>query len=271
MGDNMQILIAGKYAPDGKRPMGGSQSWIDTVAVELRRLGHDVTLWEPGRPVVGEYDFGIIQHLKHTAPVVPLCKRTVQISHGIIDEEKPGILCDVTAFVSEGVRKHWHGYGPIIRQPINLEFWQPLPVDRKGGAVRFSYRRNELPYAREAAKALGMEYTHVHDATPRKAREILSRAQLVFASGRAALEAMACGAPVVIYDNRSSYQEALMGQERLRLNMQNSYSGRGGFEPAADDLSRRIDQALTEQDRLWRDWVVMYHDPGRIVQEIIEC
>ena len=257
----MRILIAGKYAPDGRRPMGGSQSWIDTVANELKKRGHDVELWEPGRKASGIYDLGIIQHLRHTRPVLNFCKRTIQIVHGIIDEEKPG-ECDVTAYVSEGVRDHWGGDGPIVRQPIDLEFWRPMGRERSG-AIRFSYRKNHLPFAEEACKAMDMGYRQVSDAAPEKARHEMNSARVVYASGRAALEAMACGIPVVIYDNRSSYQKPLMGPRCMMDNMMQSYSGRGGHEPTFNDVRERF---LPEPQR---EWVERHHDSRKIVDELM--
>ena len=264
----MKIIIAGKYAPDGATPIGGSQSWIATVAAELKRRGHIVTLWEPGRPLNGRYDLGIIQHVKHTAAVAGLCDKSVQICHGIIDEEKPGDCCDIVAYVSEGVRDHWQGAGPIIRQPIDLDFWKPQGVERNGGAVRFSYRTNTLPHAKETANELGMAYKQIRSATPEQARDELSRAQLVFATGRAALEAMACGAPVCIYDHRSAYQGPLLGPPELYMNAQQSYSGRGGYEPNGCALMVRV-QEILQRKQSPRDWVIAHHDARKITKDLL--
>jgi hypothetical protein len=263
----MRIIIAGKFAPDGRRPMGGSQSWIATVAAELEKRGHEVTLWEPGRKARGTYDLGIIQHLRHTRPVLNFCKRTIQIVHGIIDEERPG-NCDVTAYVSEGVRDHWNGDGPIVRQPIDLAFWQQSGRNR-GGAIRFSYRKNALPYAKEACDAMGFEYRQVSDATPDEAREELGRSAIVFASGRAALEAMACGAPTVIYDNRSAYQEPLIGPYSPIQNMENSYSGRCGSEPTISRLLVAIEARAKTPKGWFREWVEKFHDVRKIVDQLM--
>lgn len=256
----MKILLAAKYVPTGKRPIGGVQSWIATVRAELERLGHECAEYEPGMAAPGKADLGIFANMGLTGEMALRCKRTICISHGIIDEEKPG-SADRLFFVSEGVKKKWHRQGSILRQPIDLDFWKPTGA-RSGGAVRFSYRGSPT-LCREAAGALRMAYRHVRDATPEQARGILGAADIVFASGRAALEAMACGAPTVIYDHRSAYQGPLMG-ECLPFEMQHSYSGRSGYEP---DLAALLAECRVAKPA--RDWVRMHHDARAIVAKML--
>jgi hypothetical protein len=261
----MRILLAAKYVPTGSRPIGGVQSWIATVRAELERMGNNIVEeWQPGFPMpTGGFDLGIFANMGLTGHLAALCKRTVCVSHGIIEPERPG-EADRVLFVSEGVRGHWGGNGAIIRQPIDAAFWRPTVAQRRG-VVRYSYRGSPTQCA-IIAEALEMPYRHIMDATPGDARDILAGAALVFASGRAALEAMACGAPTVIYDHRQAYQGPLMDDD-LHRQMRNSYSGRCGIDPTLNDLLGAAGRAMEAGSR--REWVEKYHDAREIVEELI--
>jgi glycosyltransferase involved in cell wall biosynthesis len=262
----MRILIAGKFVPTGRNPIGGLQSWIKTVRVTLEDMGHTVVEWEPGMAEpMGRYDLGVLSNLRYTAHLRDLCDRSVCVSHGVIPDEKP-MLGMHTFCVSEGVRDHWGGSGTILRQPVDLDFWQGTAQDR-AGVVRYSYRTTPT-HCEAAAKYIGMPFKHVQRVNHEGARESLSRARVVIATGRAALEAMACGTPTVIYDHRAAYQGPLMDGD-LSRQMRNSYSGRGGVDPSVDDLAREIERVMLIPAERWRKWVVDFHDARKIVKELI--
>lgn len=253
----MRILIAGKYVPTGHNPIGGLQSWIKTVRAELERRGHDVREWQPGMPLAGTFDLGIVANIKITRPVLNFCRDSVCVSHGIIDAEKPQAVANRYLFVSEGVRDHWGMEGGIIRQPIDLEFWTPGDEPRDF-LTRYSYRTAPI-HGERVAESLGLPYVHMKGVTHEQARDQIRRSACVFATGRAALEAMACGAPVVIYDHRSSYQGPLMGICYQR-EMQNSYSGRGGIDPTLEHVTLMARTAMP-----CRAWVEAHHDARQVV------
>jgi|GEM_PF-6882058 hypothetical protein len=262
-----KILITGKFSPFGSRPIGGLQSWILTVHNELVRLGHDVTVWEPHDckyyPEGTTFDLGIFANIDLTRNAIVTCKKSILISHGIIDAEKPDNSCDALMFVSEGVRDHWKMDGEIIRQPIDLEFWKPERLE-KNKLTRYSYRYGNI-HGEKVADMLDMDYLHAKDLTHRQARDVINSSHLVFATGRAALEAMACDVPTVIYDHRDAYQPALMG-EWLHKEMKQSYSGRSGYTPS---LSKVLAKAKKELNHYgWRKWVAENHDVRKIVKQL---
>lgn len=259
----MRILLAAKYTPSGRRPIGGVQSWVRTVRADLERRGHECVEREPGMWVAGTFDLGIVANWKLCDLPSGMCRRIVNVSHGIIPDEAPMPNGDVR-FVSEGVRGYWGVSGPIIRQPIDLGFWRPTGA-RRSGVVRYSYRGSKTLCA-DAAKRLGEPYRHVRDATPDEAREILAGAAVVFASGRAALESMACGAPTVICDHRSAYQGPLMDTD-LERQMRNSYSGRGGVTPTLREMVSAAERAIEAGSR--RSWIEAHHDARCITGELI--
>lgn len=251
----MRILIASKRAPNrpGRRN-GGVQTWIQTVAAELKRRGHSVSVADAVIPASGQFDLGIFANARYTRQFWPLCERSILISHGIVADERPEPGCTETRFTSEEVREHWRGSGAIIRQPINLDYWSDIRAKRFG-LVRYS--------ARAGMDWLGA--ARLSGVTHNEAREVLRRAQCVYATGRAAVEAAACGAPVVILDNRA-YQGELIaefGRDQMRRN----YSGRGGCQPTPAKVIELTDKAVARGSQ--RGYVEWFHDVRNVVGELL--
>lgn len=260
----MKILLASKYGPHGARPIGGVQTWVATVARVLVSLGHEVDFYEAGQKEPGKrYDLGIFANMGHTGHMLKRCNHIIQISHGIIEPEKP--TYPKVAFTSEGVRDFWKADGPIIRQPIDLDFWRPAKGCEKKYLTRFSYRKG-LDFVPKIADRLGLEYIHLTHFKPELVRQVLRKSACVLATGRAALEAMACGVPVVICDHRSAYQGPLMDRDLVHA-MRNNYSGRGGIKPDAFKVQFAIKQAIFKGSL--RSHVQQFHDAEKIVNQIM--
>jgi glycosyltransferase involved in cell wall biosynthesis len=260
----MKILLAAKHAPHGPRPIGGVQSWCRTVEAELVRRGHDVQTWGPGQPPpLGGHDLGIIANPTDTARAYDWCKKTLTVCHGIIPAESP--TGDNVVYTSEEVRAHWGGDGPIIRQPIDLEFWTPVR-SRRRFLTRFSYRGG-LPFLPVLAKSLGMIPKHVRNSSAEEARDVLRESACVIATGRAALEAMACGVPVVICDHRSAYQQPLFDPDTTGA-MTRNYSGRGGVRPTLDNIKTAVKTAM--KNGSMRNHIEENHDVKNVVNELLE-
>jgi hypothetical protein len=263
----MRILIAAKHAPDGARKIGGVQSWSRTVAAELNSRGYEAVTWGPEQPIPhGKFDLGIIANVGNTEPVFDRCKEIRVVSHGIIPAEKPmpGL---VTIFTSEEIRDHWGWEGPVIRQPIDTEFWMPSPWPLHVFLTRFSYRSG-LRFVQSLAESLNLRYKHLRSSTVEVVRNILWQSAVVLATGRAALEAMACGVPVVLCDHRGSYQPPLMNLNIKQAMLQN-YSGRGGVEPNHENLTEAISQAIDRGSQ--RDHVLKYHNVRDITDQLLEA
>lgn len=260
----MNILLAAKCPPNGPRKIGGVQSWCNTVASELVRLGHRVFLWGPGQNAKGHCDLGIIANRDYATPILKKCDKRLFVCHGIIDAERPPPKGEMVVFTSEGVREFWHGVGPIVRQPIDLEFWRPKECERKY-LTRFSYRRG-LEYLPRIAKDMKLEFKHVRNLSPEAARDIIQHSVCVVATGRAAVESMACDVPVVICDHRSSYQGPLLDPNPYKSMYQN-YSGRGGLSPSYELLSSHL-RAATQAGGM-REHVRKHHDSVKIVDKLL--
>lgn len=262
----MKILIAAKHPPGGALGIGGVQSWSTTVAQELERRGHSVSLWGPEFSVPDHlFDLGLFANAKYTSNAMSRCRKPCVVVHGIVPAEEPptGVLC---AFTSEEVREHWKGNGPIIPQPIDLTFWQPSAniSGRRPLLVRYSYR-DGLEFLKDVADDLSMEYIHVKNLSYGAAREVIQRATCVLATGRAALESLACGAPVVICDHRN-YQGALLDTDIKGSRLRN-YSGRGGVIPTRENVTSAILEAVKKG--AIRNYVKQYHDAKHVVDSIL--
>ena len=260
----MRILLAARHSPIGQKHIGGVQSWSRAVGSELLERGHEVTYWEPGLTLSGIFDIGLIANVCDAGPVVKFCKRHLTVSHGIIEPERPS--AKHVAFTSEEVRKHWNVEGPVIRQPIDLSFWTPGTEDKKF-LTRFSYRHGLL-FVPHVAKKLRLQYTHIGTSRHDVVRNLLRQSACVLATGRAALEAMACGVPVVLCDDRSSYQAALMDLS-LEHAMHHNYSGRGGIAPTEANVLEAVQQAMEKGGN--REHVERWHDSRVIVDELLEA
>ena len=260
----MRILLAAKHAPHGRQVIGGVQTWCRTVARELIQRGHEVKTWGPEQCIpLGGFDLGIIANAKDAARALDLCRKSIVVCHGIIAAEKP--VGDLVVYTSEEVRDHWGGTGFVIRQPIDLIFWSPSPVE-KIYLTRFSYRGG-LGFVAPLAQSMGLQYKHVRKADARVARGILRQSICVLATGRAALEAVACGVPVVICDHRSAYQKPLMDVDLVGAANRN-YSGRGGVTPTPGRIKKAITQAITRGSM--RKHVEKYHNVVGIVDQLLE-
>lgn len=262
----MKILLASKYGPHGKRPIGGVQTWVATVAKELLTMGHEVGLYEGGESEPNmRYDLGIFANFGHTGHMIKRCNQVIQVSHGIIEPERP--TYPKVVFTSEGVRDFWNCEGPILPQPIDLGFWHPAKIGKdKPYLTRFSYR-NGLGFIPEIASDLGLQYIHMKDCKDKEnIKDVLQKSACVIATGRAALEAIACSAPVIICDHRGSYQGPLLDRDLMHA-MQNNYSGRGGITPTLHNVKHAVKQAIAFGNM--RLHVEQYHDSKRVVEKLL--
>lgn len=262
----MRILLAAKHPPGGSRPIGGVQSWSETVGAQLRRLGHEAVFWGPEFDLPsGRFDIGLFANWSHTKAAEPLCDRSLSISHGVIEDERPapGLAC----FTSEEVMEHWRFSGPIVRQPIDLEFWSPLPEarERKLLLLFYSYRAPSTFGLADLAHRLGLGFDWVRNVAPTTARDAMRSAALVCASGRAALEAMACGAPTLICDWRP-YNGGPLFEPNAERARRSNYSGRSGIDPRTIYLPTYAEASMAQDPRRY---VEEHHNAQTIVGQLM--
>lgn len=213
---------------------GGSETYVETVMVALRQLGHEVIAFSPGLGEVATnlrklgfevYDdasrlpAGIdVIHGQHTnavaqirrvLPSVPL----VFVSHSwFITMEDPCIDLGPAALVALNdrieTRLRSMAFAPDVRvhrlrQPIEIGFFQGNrrpPAERPRSALLVSRKiRGRLSSIHEACERAGIELRTLRGESP-DPRVEMAAADIVMASGRSALESMSMARPTLLLD-----------------------------------------------------------------------
>lgn len=262
----MKILVASKRRPNkpGRRD-GGVQTWIATVTAELRSRGHRVTVSDKDDKPSGTYEVGIFANAAYTGRMKGPCERTTLVCHGIVPDEAPADGFDRVLYSSEEVRAHWGGSGDIVRQPVDLRFWRPN--DRARGYLTRFANRGGLEMLPAVAARHGLEFVHARGLAAGEACKALWASDCVVATGRCAVEAMACGVPVVLADERH-YQGPLLHTGGVTEWMVTNYSGRDGIMPNETNLTNAVYQAI-ERGSL-REHAEQFHDVVRVADQLLE-
>lgn len=260
----MRFLFAAKHPPVGGVAFGGVASWIQTISEKLNERGHKTAIFD-GKTAAeyGRFDVGVLSNFKSVKRAAEICDRVLCVSHGIVGDEEP--VDGSAIFTSEEIRDHWRGVGPVVRQPIDLQFWRCGEKHRRD-FVLYSYRAHDDFGLSDLASQLGLNFVWIKDVTREEARDSLQSAALVAASGRAALEAMACHAPTMICDYRPYNGSPLICQDMNKARRFN-YSGRGGIDPALVDMRRFAIETMSFQNP--RGYVEKWHDAEKITEELI--
>lgn len=261
----MRVLFAAKHPPAGGVAFGGVASWIKTLQKELTERGHECATWGPAKPAPQKrVDVGILANTESTGVAAGFCDQVLQISHGVVAAERPHLDAK-TAFTSEEVRAFWDGRGEIIPQPIDLDFWRPDERPRDT-LLFYSYRAPSSLGLEAAAEGMGLKFVWARDESAESARELMRSAAVVCASGRAALEAMACGAKTLVCDWRPYNAGPLVCQD-FDTARRNNYSGRGGVDVASVDMLALLMETQARDDDP-RAYVRRFHD-ARTVADLI--
>lgn len=218
------------------------------------------------RPPKTRVDVAMIAHAKRTWVISGCAETVINVSHGVIPEEAPQTR-EKTVFTSEEVRSFWKRPGSVIPQPIDMDFWRPADTDRRS-LLFYSYRSPDALGLDAVADKLGLEFRFLTNATPDEAREAMQSAAVCFASGRAALESMACDAPTVICDHRDYNGGPLCEIDMDRARFTN-YSGRGGVSPSLEMLETAALQAIETQRP--REYCAQWHEAGAVTEKLMQA
>jgi hypothetical protein len=215
--------------------IGGTESYVFTVAEHLDRLAHEVVIYspEPGRglevaherglAVIGagalsdEFDVALLQDAAVAYEVAEACPRAraVFVGHSENFEPQsppqlPGTVDVAVALndrVQERLRRFAAKYEVVrLRQPIDTERFlagAPLPeVPRRALLLSNNVVADREAMMEQACSEAGMELVRAGGAgrQTNDPREALRAADVVIGYGRAVLEAMACGRAAFVYD-----------------------------------------------------------------------
>lgn len=160
----------------------------------------------------------------------------IQTCHGIFPRlEQPSPVANAYVSISTEVQNHIGrlGYPSIlIPNSINLNRFKSInAINAKLSTVlSLCHSEDANKFVEKACVDLGVNFIKAfkyEDAVWNMEKKI-NQADLVVGLGRSAYEAMACGRPVVVYDNRSYFESCGDGYIRhnLGFSFQNNCSGR---------------------------------------------
>ena len=222
----MKILLGTHYLDK----TGGTESYTYALAMELKRLGHDVEhfaivrgqvsalLEENGVPFMQSphYDLILANHITVIALIRSL-GYTIQTCHGVIPElEQPSPFADAHVAVSEEVKAHLKEFGfasIVIHNGIDCERFCPKnPVsDKLSTVLSLSQSETANDFIRGCCEKMGVKFLKCNKYTDNvwNIEDVICQADLVVGLGRSAYDAMACGRCVLVYDFREYMNEFL--------------------------------------------------------------
>lgn len=284
--------------------LGGSESYLLTVAEQFDRLGHEVAIYAPepangvqvaldrGLAVVPEADLpvecdavlaqdaGVSLQLAERYPQAP----QVFVAHSeTFDLQAPPQLPGVVGRIvtlNERVAARMRSFATEVevvrmRQPIDTERFAsraPLPeVPRRALLLSNTPLSDRLALLEQACDAAGMELVRVGGRQGQVAdpREALVGADIVIGYGRSILEAMACGRAAYVYDWNGG--DGWITSESYPAIEADGIAGRSGraildAAKLADDL-RHYSAAMGPVNH---DLVMAHHRANVHAQELIE-
>lgn len=247
----MTILVTNNYL----KSYGGSETFTFALIEALCKLGHTVEYFtfEKGltsQKIEDELHVNFLSKTKydvvfanHKSCVEYLRKKIhpsniiIQTCHGIYPKlEQPSSLANGHIAISEEVNKHLSNLGfssQIILNGIDTKrFAEKTPVNQKLKKV-LSLCQSEQANSEieKACNQLNIEFFKLNKfkAPVWNVEDNINNVDLVIGLGRSAYEAMACGRPVIIYDNRpyaKSYADGYVDKKMIDNSIKNNCSGR---------------------------------------------
>lgn len=204
----------------------GTESRCYAVASELQRRGHIVNVYTPlcgkifaefqKRDITlsteGEYDLILDNHCQVNTNFKGLIIHTC---HGIVKEEKP-MPNVLNVAVSNKVAEYWK-LDTVIQNGIDTHrFYCKTPIHsypQKILSLCKSDTANDVLH--DICKTIGVDFESMYGKEIFNIEDKINEADLVVGVGRSLLDAMACGRPVVSFDDRCYYATRMMGHGYL--------------------------------------------------------
>ncbi|MGG7035953.1 MAG: UDP-glycosyltransferase [Flavobacterium sp.] len=243
----MNILVANNYFDK----MGGSETFCFTLIEELKRAGHKVEYFTFYKGIISEkietelgvnfmseskYDLILANHdtcvryLAHKGKIIQTC-------HGVFPPlEQPSRFADGYVSISEEVAAHLLSKGfksKVILNGINCDrFSVKKPINTQLKKVlslcQSDVANNSL---KKACDILGISMIQLnkHINPQWQVEQAINEVDLVVGLGRSAYEGMACGRPVLVFDDRGyfeSYSDGYLNKNNIDYSIINNCSGR---------------------------------------------
>lgn len=224
-----------------------------------------------------KFDIGIISPACCFLPTYEMCKKTLQVTHGIIDPEAPVALADYHVYISEETRDFWNIDGPVIRNAIDTNRYAPVkrPRQELKAVAHFSNYDNILNLE-IACDILRIRLNRIKHEGFDDVIRLLDDSDMVFAVGRSAYEAMSTGREVVFCDNRSYYNvkgslgDGLASQCYYEARTNNCSGRWGRHDWNVDDFVKILEAYDWNSCLPNRQIIIDNHDHREIANQLLE-
>lgn len=298
----MRIVLASQSLAG----LGGSETYVVTVADHLQRLGHDVWLHAldhgtgsdharslgvrvaerpeqlpPDPEAIVVQDGAVAALLAERHPSAP----QVFVAHSDVFDLQlplgvPGLTAAVVALydrVEQRVRAH-SGAPRVVRlsQPIDVERFKPRSALPQRPRVALTFGNyvhgGRLELLRQACERAGLELRHVGgygSGTTSDPAGVLNEADVVFGKARVVLEAMACGRAVYVFDHNGA-EGWVTDADRGALAADNFGGQSAPIEIDADRLAADLARYDAASGLANRDFVVARHAATKHAAALVE-
>lgn len=285
----------------------GSETFTYTLAVELQREGHEIICFSPRLGPLAERirkkgievtddlstihtDIDVIHaHHRHETLLAYTRfadKPIILVCHGILpwQEQPPMSRLNIYRYVtvSEEVRDHLvHNHHidskeiEIIRNGVDLTRFfckEPIKFVPKSAIVISNYMTDQQRFlVRKVCERLNISLNLLGfiDKSVWDVEEHINQADIVFALGRSALEAMACRRVVIVYDYNGA--DGIVTPENFCLLRKKNFSGRTNkFQYDEAKLLREIEEySPTMPDEILK-FIEREHNIRNIAKQFID-
>lgn len=275
--------------------LGGSETYCFTVLEALKSLGHNVEYFTFKKGYISskiENDLGISFMSKskydlilanHNTTVDQVYKKgfTIQTCHGIYPSlEQPSLNANAYVSISQEVQDYLAKLGCpsiLIHNSINLDRFKPItPINTKLKSIlSLCHSSDANQFVKKICEELDINYRqafkyknptwHIEDE--------INKVDMVVGLGRSAYEAMACGRPVIVYDNRRYFESCGDGyvKDILGLSLKNNCSGRySNIKFDNDSFKTEIEKYNSNDSFFFRKFAEKELDVNKNIQKYFE-
>ena len=272
--------------------LGGSETWIYTMAKEFERQGHSVDIYTREEGELSEllgskklneleesYDLILVNHNTCLKDIKNIRGFKIFTSHGIFPPlEQVEVGADAYVGISQEIVDFNKDKGydlELIHNPVDCcRFSNRKPINKEIKNVLSLGKTEEAnEIIREACYDLGINFVSCRGKFD--IENAINDADLVVTLGRGAYEAMACGRPVIVFDWRhylgkalgDGYVDATNRDKFLYNNLSGRYSDK---EFDKDDLIRELKKYDYKQSDDNREFSKKTFSSKKIAQQYLD-
>ncbi|RLJ61482.1 hypothetical protein CLV86_2502 [Lacinutrix venerupis] len=280
MNKTLNILVTNNHLVN----VGGSETFTYALIDGLKKKGHNVEYFTFEKGLVStkienelkvpflskkEYDIVFANHNTTISYLKKSIKsKFIQTCHGIFPPlEQPHKYADGYISISQEVQIHLNNKGynsTLILNGIDCKRFKTTkaPQPKLKSVLSLCQSKEANTAIQQACNALNLDFEYL-DKNINPIWDIentINNHDLVIGLGRSIYEAMACGRPVLIYDNRSyadSFADGYLNKEILNNSIKNNCSGRYyKYKFSVNDLVNEIKKYNYKDGQFFREFAL---------------